>query len=123
MARILVVEDDSLVRSMLQQMLEREEHDVAVASDGAEALKALNKEQFELIVTDLIMPNMEGIEFIRSLYKQENKPKIIAISGGSPLLSPLTQLKSAKFLGANLTFTKPIDREEFVTAVRELVSQ
>lgn len=122
MARILVVEDDNLVRSMLQQMLEREGHVVMVAGDGTEAIKTLNKEAIDLMVTDLIMPEMEGIELIRSLYKQETKPKIIAISGGSALLSPVTQLKSAKLLGANLTFTKPIDREEFVGAVRELVS-
>jgi len=123
MARVLIVEDDALVRSMLQQMLEREGYDVTVASDGSEAIKVLNHEPVDLMVTDLIMPEMEGIELIRSLYKQQTKPKIIAISGGSALLSPVTQLKSAKLLGANLTFTKPIDREEFVGAVRELVGE
>lgn len=123
MVKILLVEDDSLVQSMLQQMLEREGHEVVAVNDGSEAIKTLGREEIDLVVTDLIMPEMEGIELIRSLRKQEKRPKIIAISGGSALLSPVAQLKSAQFLGADLTFTKPIDREEFVGAVRELVSQ
>lgn len=123
MIRILLVEDDTLVQSMLKQMLEREGHAVVAVNDGSAAIKTLEREEIDLVVTDLIMPEMEGIELIRSLRKQESRPKIIAISGGSALLSPVAQLKSARFLGADLTFTKPIDREEFIGAVRELVSQ
>jgi PAS domain S-box-containing protein len=118
--RILVIEDEPQMRTMLKQMLEDKGCDVVEASDGKEGIKLYRANPFDLIVTDIIMPEREGIEIIIELKKDFPDVKIIAISGGGRS-EPESYLNLAEQLGAKRVFPKPIDREELLNAVRDLL--
>lgn len=120
--RVLIVDDEEQVLDMLGQMLSREGFEVSRARNGKEAIEIVRKQQPHLIVTDLLMPEMEGIELIRQLRKSAPAIKIIAISGGSRFIDAYDQLRVARLLGADFCFSKPIERREFVDAVRQLIS-
>lgn len=121
MARILIIDDDSDIRQMLKQMLNIEGYDVDEATNGNEAIKIFNDKPADLIITDIIMPDKEGIETIREMRNKYSNIKIIAISGGGRA-GPTDYLKIAKTFGANRTFTKPFDRKEFLDCVKELLN-
>ena len=97
--RVLVIEDEPQMRKMLKQMLEEKGCDVVEASDGNEGIKLYRANPFDLIVTDIIMPEKEGIETIMELKKDFPYVKIIAISGGGRI-EPESYLNLAKQLGA-----------------------
>ena len=118
MARILIIDDESQIRSMLRLMLERGGYEVIEAADGMEGIRQYRDNPADLIITDLIMPNKDGIGMIIELKKEFPKVKIIAMSGGG-VNRPEGYLDGAKKLGATRTLTKPIDREEMLGAVKE----
>ncbi|MDM8549209.1 response regulator [Desulfobacterales bacterium HSG2] len=120
MARILIIEDDSLVRSMLKATMEREGHEVLDAPDGIKGAKLYREKSADLVITDIVMPDKEGIETILELKRLSPGLKIIAISGGGRI-GPETYLELAGKFGAERTFVKPIDRKELVKAVQELL--
>lgn len=120
MARILIIDDEPQIRSMLTLMLERDGFEVVEAPDGVEGIKVYRQNPADLIITDLIMPNKDGIGMIIDLKKEFPDVKIIAMSGGG-LNKPDGYLKGAKKLGASCTLTKPIDREEMLRAVRDIL--
>ncbi len=120
MRSVLVIDDDDKVRTMLRQSLEREGYDVLEAGDGKEGLKIFREKGADLIITDLIMPEKEGLETITELRQDYPDVKVIAISGGGRV-SPDEYLHLAKSLGAHLTLTKPFEREELLEAVRDLL--
>jgi CheY-like chemotaxis protein len=122
MARILVVDDEAQMRELLCQGLERRGHTVAQAGDGREAMQRLAEQQPDLVITDLVMPEMEGIETIQALRQKCPGIPIIAISGGGRL-GPEDYLSLAGQIGADRTFAKPFRIEEIVTAVRELTTK
>jgi CheY-like chemotaxis protein len=122
MERILIIDDEPQIRSMLTLMLEREGYEVVEAPDGADGIKIYRQNPADLIITDLIMPNKDGIGMIIDLKKEFPDVKIIAMSGGG-LNKPDGYLKGAKKLGAACTLTKPIDREEMLKAVREILKE
>ena len=105
---------------MLRQTLEREGYDVVVASNGRVGIKIYREDPADLIITDMVMPEKEGIETIMELKKDFPDVKIIAISGGGRS-KPESHLNLAKQLGAKRVFPKPIDREELLNAIRELL--
>jgi DNA-binding response OmpR family regulator len=109
MARILIIDDDVQILNMLRQTLEREGHAVVDAPDGNEGLRLFRENPTDLIITDLIMPEKEGIETIMELRRDFPDVKIIAISGGGRL-DPGQYLSIAKSFGAQYTFTKPVER-------------
>ena len=116
MARILIIDDEPQIRSMLKLMLERDGYEVVEAPDGVEGISVYRQNPADLIITDLIMPNKDGIGMIIDLKKEFPEVKIIAMSGGG-LNKPDGYLKGAKKLGASCTLTKPIDREEMLRVV------
>jgi len=118
MARILIIDDEPQIRSMLRLMLERVGYEVAEAPDGIEGIRRYRENPADLIITDLIMPNKDGIGMIIDLKKEFPKVKIIAMSGGG-VNRPEGYLDGAKKLGATRTLTKPIDRDEMLKAVKE----
>jgi YesN/AraC family two-component response regulator len=122
MARILIIDDEPQIRSMLKLMLEREGYEVVEAPDGVEGIKIYRQNPADLIVTDLIMPNKDGIGMIIDLKKEFPDVNIIAMSGGG-LNKPEGYLKGAKKLGAACTLTKPIDREEMLRAVKDILKE
>ena len=122
MARILIIDDEPQIRSMLTLMLERVGYEIVEAPDGVAGIKIYRQHPADLIITDLIMPNKDGIGMIIDLKKEFPDVKIIAMSGGG-LNKPDGYLKGAKKLGAACTLTKPIDREEMLKAVREILKE
>ena len=118
MARILIIDDESQIRSMLRLMLERVGYEVIEAADGMEGIRQYRDNPADLIITDLIMPNKDGIGMIIELKKEFPQVKIIAMSGGG-VNRPEGYLDGAKKLGAARTLTKPIDRDEMLIAVKE----
>jgi CheY-like chemotaxis protein len=127
MERVLIIEDDEFVQKMLKQTFERAGYYVSTAANGATGLKLYESnidltEPFDVVITDLIMPGMEGIETITKLRKGNPNVKIIAISGGGRN-EPEGYLYLAQKLGAARTFTKPVDRIALMQAVSELIGQ
>jgi CheY-like chemotaxis protein len=120
MALILIIDDEPQIRSMLKLMLERDGYEVAEAPDGIEGIRIYRQNPADLIITDLIMPNKDGIGVIIDLKKEFPNVKIIAMSGGG-LNKPEGYLKGAKKLGAACTLTKPIDRGEMLRAIKDIL--
>jgi len=118
MARVLVIDDEPQIRSMLRMMLERAGHEVEEAPDGIEGIRIYRNNPVDLIISDLIMPNKDGIGMIIELKKEFPDVKIIAMSGGG-LNKPEGYLEGAKKLGAQQTLTKPIDRDELLRTVSD----
>ena len=119
--QVLVIDDEPQVRSMLKQLLEKQGYEVNEACDGKEGIRLYRESPTDLIITDLVMPEKEGIEMIMGLKRDFPDVKIIAISGGGRTESE-SYLQMAKQLGAVRIFSKPIDREGLLKAVGELLS-
>lgn len=120
MSRILLADDDAQVRQMLKITLEREGFEVVEAADGCEAVDVYDSETIDLVITDIVMPEKEGIETIMELKTINPGVKIIAISGGGRI-NPEDYLKWAQRFGVANTFTKPVDREELLATVTQLL--
>ena len=121
MARILVIDDDEQIRRMLRQMLERVGYEVADAPDGDEGIRLYRKRPADVVITDIIMQEKEGLQAIMELRREFPGVKIIAISGGGRLGGPESYLDFAKRFGAVRTFTKPIRKEKLLNAISEVL--
>ena len=122
MAKILVFDDEPSILLMIKKMLERAGHEVDMALNGREGMELLEKNKPDLVITDIIMPEKEGLETIMTLRKKYPEIKIIAISGGGRI-GPEGYLPSAKHLGADMVFQKPLVQKEFMEAVALLLSK
>ena len=120
MKRILVIDDDVQFRQMLKQILERAGYEVADAPDGKEGIRLYRQAPTDLIITDIIMPEKEGIETILELRREFPDVKIIAISGGGRF-DPGVYLEAAEKFGVARTFGKPVDRKELLDDIQELL--
>jgi len=120
MKKILLIDDDEHFRDMFSELLKRNNYQVIEANDGRYALELYHSEMPDLIITDIIMPEKEGIETILDLKRLNKNCKIIAISGGGRT-NAIDNLKSARLLGANLSFEKPFDNEEILQSIAELI--
>jgi CheY-like chemotaxis protein len=123
MAHILVIDDDRQFRDMLVQMLQGDGHDVSAAADGAEALKLLQGIRPDLIMTDILMPNMDGVETIMELSRRGGETPIIAMSGGRRSMSVDFNLNSADLLGVKATLAKPFSRADLRNAIKKAVPE
>lgn len=122
MERILIIDDEAPIRSMIRLILERAGYAVAEASDGVEGIRCFREAPADLIITDLIMPNKDGIGLILELKKEFSNAKIIAMSGGG-LNRPEGYLRGAQKLGAAYTLSKPINRQELLRAVKDTLKE
>jgi YesN/AraC family two-component response regulator len=120
MAKILVIDDETSIAVMLKKMLEKAGHEVEIAINGNEGMMLFDKFHPELLVTDIVMPEKEGLELIFDLRRKNPELKIIAISGGGRFQYG-GYLTSAKHLGANMVFQKPFDHKAFMNGVSELL--
>ena len=121
MKRILVIDDEAMMRNMLRQLLEREGYEVFDASDGDEGLKIQMQHPVELVITDLIMPEKEGLETISEFKRNYPDVKVIAMSGGGKI-GPDNYLNLAEKFGAQRTLTKPFLMNELLEAVGQLLN-
>jgi len=120
MADILVIDDDDDLRDTLRAILEGAGHAVYEARNGLEGLAWCQAHSIALVITDLLMPDQEGIETIQQLRALDPAPTIIAMSGGG-LFRGQDLLHLATALGADHTLQKPIRARELLTAVQRLL--
>ena len=114
MKRVLVVDDNLLDRLLISRRITNEYNNVIVkeAKDGLEAITYIKDSDFDLIITDVVMPKMEGLELIQEIKKIDPKIPIVAISGGNPYY-----LYLAKKSGVTDIFTKPLPGELFISKI------
>jgi len=120
MASILLVEDDEHLRPMLKLVLERAGHQVQEAGNGNEALEIYNRHPADLVVTDLVMPDKEGLETIRELRRIDPDVKIIAMSGGGRT-GIKNYLEMAKSFGADHILAKPFSNQEILDSIQLVI--
>ena len=122
MANILLVEDEPLVSETLSSAMKSKGHTVVTAANGVEGLKKFAERPFDLIVTDIIMPDKEGIEMSLEMLRHKPGTKIIAISGGGRT-GNVEFLKMAGSLGAMATLKKPIRLAEFFNVLNDCLGR
>lgn len=120
MTKILVIEDDEEIRVLIQRLLEREGYEVIATKDGVQGTEAFRTRAPDMVITDLYMPRMRGVEAIREIRKIDADAKILAITGGGAL-PPSTLLKSARGAGAMETLAKPFEPTDLLRAVHRLM--
>jgi DNA-binding response OmpR family regulator len=114
MATILLIDDEAQVRGIFQVALEEAGYRVLTAENGKHALHLLEHQELDMILVDIFMPDMDGLELISLLRKTRPASKIIAVSGGS---GKWNYLKTAKCFGADDTLKKPFSLQELLDAV------
>ena len=116
-AKILVVDDNADLLDLLQKVINRAGHTVCTAGDGQQALVLAEGQEFDLVITDLIMPDVEGVEMIMRFKKQHPRTRIIAMSGGGARVSARSYLGIAQGLGVVRTLVKPFSNDELLQNV------
>ena len=120
--QILIIEDDSAVRELILQTLSRAGYQVIAAEDGVEGLNLFREKNPDLVITDIVMPQKEGLQTIIELKQESPGVKVIAMSGGGRH-SNTDYLKLARKFGARRTVSKPFMRDEMLAAVREVLAE
>jgi len=120
MALIIVVEDEPAIRETIARYLRTLGHDVPTAANGAEAMKLLDQGPVDAVITDIRMPEMDGLEFVHLLRQRQKRLPVIAISGGGMIPKELL-LQSAGMLGAVATLQKPFELEQLRRAVEAAI--
>ena len=123
MARVLVIDDSPTARRMVRIALEPVGYEVLEASDGRMGVEMQRTKPCDLVITDLIMPEKEGLETIRELHREWPRLEIIAISGGSPALDKQHLLRTAQCFGAAQALAKPFTMRELTETVARALSK
>ena len=131
MKSVLIIDDEAEVGHALRRVLERAQFSVETAEGGAEGLALLERKAPDLVITDIIMPKMHGIDLIRTIKARSSTTRIIAISGGGnfgPLqyqpdaITTSAYLAAASEAGADAVLTKPFDKDELLAVVDRLLN-
>ena len=132
MASILIIDDEEDIRDALQMVLQRAGYDVMVAANGSEAIELQRSEPADLIITDIIMPEKDGVTTIKEIRNEFPGTRVIAISGGGGVqsaeympeaITTTAYLAAAKEAGADMVFTKPFERKDLINAIYELLAR
>ncbi len=123
MTKILIIDDQQELIEIVKEYLELKGYQVCTASDGEKALSVFDKEQPDLVITDILMPQVDGIEIIRHVkhHDPNSTIKIIAMSGGGRI-DGLEYLRYAKRLGADEVLDKPINLAMLFTKIEQLLT-
>lgn len=116
--RILVVEDDPLVKDVIEMTLRRAAYDVMAVSSGLDAKAILSDENFDVIVTDILLPDSDGFDVIELASRTNPEARVIAMSGGGEHLRPAYLMKIGMAVGATTALVKPFTIGELLAAVR-----
>jgi DNA-binding response OmpR family regulator len=121
MALVLIVDDDPQMLRLLTDVVELDNHDVLLAQDGALAMDFFEHQLPDLMITDILMPNKEGLELISEVREKFPKVKIIAYSGGGSS-DPESYLEFASGMGADRVFSKPMPLAELREEIKDLLA-
>lgn len=122
MASILIVDDEPTARVLFKEMLAGRSHDIRVAENGDEAVAACREKPADLIITDLVMPEKNGIDLILELKKDHPDIRIIAVSGGGGISGRFEYLPIAKMIGARTVLNKPFSAQVLRDAVDQALA-
>jgi len=120
MAHILIVDDDPSIQKMLKLFFENKKYKVTLASDGREAVYLQSKHPADIVLTDIFMPEQEGLETIREIQEKYPATKIIAMSGGAFYREPNDYLTIAQKIGAHDIICKPFELHEIHQKIMQL---
>ena len=123
MAKILVIDDQAHIRTILTLFLKNELHEVDQSESGKQAMKLTELNSYDLVITDVVMPDYDGFDVIKSLKRFYPKVKIIAITGGGGKLDIGELLDECKLLGADRALPKPLDFHKLQVVVREVLDK
>lgn len=119
---VLVADDEANIRKLLRLWLEELGHAVKLVASAKEACGLLNEHSFDLLVTDVLMPDGDGIDLIAQFKHAQRSARILVISGGGRYLQRDNCLKIALEHGANAALTKPFLREQFLAGVEKALA-
>lgn len=122
MADIIIIDDEPALRSTMRKILGRAGHTIREAADGDEGIRLFREKPPDLVVTDLFMPEKEGMETIQELRDEATDVKILAVSGGATV-DPSGPLGDAELFGADGSLAKPFTVEELQEKVEELLGE
>jgi DNA-binding NtrC family response regulator len=118
--RILIIDDDDRFRALLRIMLATAGYDIQEAADGAVGMTRYDPQLIDVVITDILMPQKEGLETIQALKKRNPQVKIIAMSGSGE--GPHGHLTVAMLFGAARILRKPFTRAELLTTITEVLA-
>jgi len=121
MAEILLIDDDDMVRGTTRAMLEIGGHSVTEAENGSEGISQYRDSVPDIVITDIVMPDMDGLETIQALFGINPEVKILAISGGGRMLDGATYLSIASRFGAQTILNKPFLGKELLETVDNIL--
>ncbi|MEY2783659.1 MAG: Response regulator MprA [Pseudomonadota bacterium] len=121
MTTILLVDDEDLLREGVREILEMSDYTVIEARDGEEALSQFAVNNVDMVISDVVMPNMDGVDLVSRLRESFPDIPILTISGGSRVVSARFGLDSALMSGANASLTKPFTAKQLIEKVKELL--
>jgi DNA-binding NtrC family response regulator len=119
---ILVADDEDSIRSLLEHFLRHSGHTVVVVANAREACEVMARQVFDLVITDVLMPDGDGLDLITELKKKQPNARILAISGGGRYLEGSDYLKLAKGLGAHTAMMKPFTWQQLQDAMEVALS-
>jgi len=122
MPRVLIIDDHPLIREMFESILTAEGHDVGTAANGAQGLKACREARPDAVFCDIIMPDQDGLEFIRTLRKEIPELPVIAISG-TPKFRGLDCRQAAEDFGARSFIEKPFEARQILEALAAVLRE
>lgn len=122
MPLVLVIDDDDHIRELIRRLLVKEGYEVVEAPNGKVGVALFERMQPDLVITDILMPEMEGAETIIQIRCHRPDAKIIAISGGSEFLGASVCLRVGETVGASAILAKPLKGSELLLAVQELLA-
>jgi DNA-binding NtrC family response regulator len=122
MARFLILDDDEDLGSVVEMILQMEGHDTAVFKKSDDAAAMQRSRPADVLITDIFMPERDGLETIQQFRREFPKVKIIAMSGGGDTLRNVSYLFSAREVGAVQVIRKPFEREALLEVVRQVLA-
>ncbi|MDZ8117952.1 response regulator [Pontiella agarivorans] len=121
MARILIIDDDETIRNVFKRFLDGKGHEVVVAADGRQGLRLVEEAPVDLVITDIMMPETDGLEVVMAIRGKEADIPVIAISGGMHAM-PMDFLPMAKKFGACDVLYKPVELDDLLGAVEKALA-
>lgn len=121
MSKILLVEDDELGRFAFRSLLDSAGLNVVDVANGLEAIRELQKGEFDLVITDVFMPEMDGVQLIREIRESFPGVKVLIVSGGGGGFTAQHTTELMSNLGADAVLQKPVTNDEFLAAVEAII--